>query len=255
MKNLITTLFLALFTLTVGAQESLISATGGPNPQAESPFSDANCSIDGALVVEQDPNQSNGLFSDTDCSFCGTGSQLMVQPINVAADVTINQACWVGGFFPACTPAAFPDFQISFHSDNAGLPGPAFAGPFTVTADNVDTGTDLFGTDEIASSATFDNVDLVGGSRVYVLISTTSATGCNYFWEVAGSGEEALFSSDLGATWNPLLDGTSLSLFLGEAPEDVEVVPTMGEWGVISLGLMMVIFAVVAIRQRKTAIA
>lgn len=43
--------------------------------------------------------------------------------------------------------------------------------------------------------------------------------------------------------------------FTFEPGAEVEVVPTMGEWGLICLGILLMIFGVVAVQQRKSAIA
>lgn len=46
------------------------------------------------------------------------------------------------------------------------------------------------------------------------------------------------------------------SLHLPESTmDDVEIVPTMGEWGIICLSIILMIFGVIAVRQRQTKIA
>lgn len=70
----------------------------------------------------------------------------------------------------------------------------------------------------------------------------------------------ALQSSDNGSTFGSMLDsGTNTSqglpFIITAATKNLEVVPTMGEWGLISLGMLLMIFGVVAVGQRKTAIA
>ena len=171
------------------------------------------------------------------------------------ADEVINQLCWVGGFFMGCTPATFPDFTIRFFEDDGGVPHATnlVGGPFVVTPDAVDTGTDLFSSDEIAMSANIPDVAVAAGQTIWLSVITTSAPGCSYFLKTSinGGGNNALRFAD-GAPLNP--GGNELSFFLGAVPPPVAAVPTLGQWGIIVLALSLLILGIVTVPIRKKVV-
>jgi len=187
-----------------------IGATSNSNLLvSQSPFSDANCSISGPLLVENDPDQTNGIFSDIG------GMQEAAVPYSPLNDVTINQICIAGGYFSGCTPATFPDYIFTVYSDNAG-PDTPIAGPFTISATHVITGTTLFGSDELGVTLDFPNVALTAGSTVWLsVVSTEPTAACRFFWEVSPTGNGSAFTQDDGANWT-VDPATSIAFFLGE---------------------------------------
>lgn len=68
----------------------------------------------------------------------------------------------------------------------------------------------------------------------------------------ASSGSPAKFTYGVGAAAGPITfdsDCAAIGPFELVVPNCVEPVPTMGEWGIMILGLLLVIFGVVAVRQ------
>jgi len=57
-------------------------------------------------------------------------------------------------------------------------------------------------------------------------------------------------ATDMGYTLSINIDGTTLDI-ANSCTQCVQSIPTIGEWGLITLGLMMSIVSIIGIRQRK----
>ena len=223
------------------------------NVAPSTPFADANCNISGPLLTSNDPNQLSAIFSDTDCANCGA-SQLLATPFTPTNELFISEICWVGGFLTGCTPTTFPDFVLTIYNDNGGVPDMPIEGPITLVSEHVLTGTTLFGSDEIASSASFDPILLTAGEQIWIGIHTNSDPGCSYFWEGSSTGGIIASTLDLGDTWRLSASGSQVSFFLGEFVPQSTPIPTLGEWGLICLSMVLLTFGIVAIRREKVVL-
>ena len=221
----------------------------------ESVFSDANCDINNT-IYEADPNQAGGYFNDVNCTTCISGYQEIAENVPITADGIINQVCWVGYYVVGiCDAGVSSDFSITIFGDAGGFADVStiLGGPFTVTPTTVEAG-GFPG--ETAFSASFPNVSVFAGQTIWVSILTTTNASCDYLWEWSDDGDGVVsgrFSG--GATGFFDATGRNVSLFVGFTEEPQNIVPTLGEWAILSLALILMIIGVVAVSQRQTGIA
>jgi len=134
-------------------------------------------------LISQLPNQSNGIFSDCDCDYCGGGAQVLADNFTLSAEATINVVRFWGGMYPSDHPAG-TEFAIVFYEDSAGLPGAEVAS-YTQTGDAAQTGVVLFGVHEWDVSITLDTPLTLGAGTYFVEIRhDTVGDSDSWFWEV-----------------------------------------------------------------------
>lgn len=95
------------------------------------------------------------------------------------------------------------------------------------------------------------------GPVIVNLAPTTGATSgtISGTFPVMATDEAGLIAGDVYINLHtPNNPGGELrgQLALTVVPDEVEVIPTMGQWGLMALGLLVMIFGVVSIRQRQT---
>lgn len=74
-------------------------------------------------------------------------------------------------------------------------------------------------------------------------------------YEGGGTGQFGSLDPLTGEFVEIAFIGTEMCGYSVDCRSDVEIVPTMGEWGLISLGMLLLIFGVVAVDQKKASIA
>ena len=144
----------------------------------------------GDILLNQQPNASNGYFADPNCQLCPTGAQSMADNFVVASptgSVQLNAITMWGGYFPGNTPNATDDFDILIHNNVGGLPGPTIV--FSVSGipatTRAMTGIVLFGVDEwifdftLAAPPTLPN----GTYWLEIFNNTAPTPGVDFFWE------------------------------------------------------------------------
>jgi hypothetical protein len=133
----------------------------------------------------QPPNQSNGIFSDPDCDFCG-GIQLLADNFMLPGETEITSIEFWGGYFPDNLPLSPDVITVIFREDAAGSPGAAIETYGPQDADmRDDTGVDLFGVDEYHYVFnTPSRIVLPAGTYWIELYNDTSANTDSWFWEV-----------------------------------------------------------------------
>src|SRR5690606_17980260 len=72
-------------------------------------------------ILDQAPNQVNGLFIDVTCGLCGTGQQSIAENFVVTASVALQQIRLWTGYFPGNTPTTTDLYTVILHTDAAGL--------------------------------------------------------------------------------------------------------------------------------------
>jgi hypothetical protein len=192
-----------------------------------------------AAILDQAPNQSNGIFSDAGCDFCG-GPQVLAENFNVVGGAgEISQITIWGGYFPGNNPPPVDAFTIIIHDNQGGLPGPVAAGPDNQACTKTDTGVNLFGVDEWKVDCTVA-FTIPDGSYWLEMFNNTS-NNSSFFWEVGnldavGGGPGSAFAFEApGAAWN--LDAASnlATQILADAP----VVPAVSGLGLALLTLVL----------------
>jgi len=213
------------------------------------------------ILIDQQPDQINGLFNDSDCDICGTGQQSIAENFVLIAPETIGQIVIWGGYFPTNVPLVTDNYTVIFYADAAGLPGAAVAPAETnVPTTRVDTGIDLFGVDEYQFTLTLANpVTLTPGTYWVEIYNDSTGSAESVFWETGtldpvnglDDGAASTSTPGSGAGWFNLGAGTNMSLqLITIAPLDV---PSMNAWGMIVLAILMAGSALwVVIRRRRS---
>ncbi|MCI0578513.1 MAG: carboxypeptidase regulatory-like domain-containing protein, partial [Chloroflexi bacterium] len=147
--------------------------------QPESPLQD--------VILDQQPNQSNGIFSDVSCDLCG-GPQVLAENFSLSGSETIGQIVFWTGYFPGDVPIDPDTITVIFHEDTGGLPGPAVYTETDVSYERVQTGIILFGVHEWMHTLTLASPVTLGPGNFWVEIYNDTGFGTDdFFWEVGNA--------------------------------------------------------------------
>jgi hypothetical protein len=175
----------------------------------------------GGLLLDQQPNQSNGIFADASCDLCG-GAQVLAENFVLADTKTIGAINIWSGYYPTDSPV--PDnITVIFHQDAGGAPGPAVSTETAVPNVRTQTGVILFGVHEYFHEFSLNNPVTLSPGTYWVEIYNDTGFGTDdYFWEVGNAdtignglpGSAFAFEAP-GSFWN--IDGfTDLAIQLVE---------------------------------------
>lgn len=161
-------------------------------------------------ILDQAPNQANGLFSDASCSICPTGQQSVAENFVVTTPVALQQIRIWTGYHPGNTPTTSDIFTVILHADAAGLPGAVIYTESNVASTRVQTGVVLFGVDEWLATLTLAAPQNLAAGTYWIEIFNDSAAGGSpddVFWEtgdldaVHGIFNNAFAQQTPGVTW------------------------------------------------------
>jgi PKD repeat protein len=142
----------------------------------------------GEIILDQAPNQSNGIFSDASCDLCG-GPQVLAENFMVDQSVAVGQVIFWTGYYPGDVPIDPDHIKVIFHYDSGGLPGTAIYTEADVESERVQTGVMLFGVHEYMNTLTLaEPVFLDPGNYWVELYNDTGWGTDDFFWE-AGNGD------------------------------------------------------------------
>ena len=204
------------------------------------------CPVSTALTTE---TWSNTLTTPGNLGFC-----------DLILSSQTNDACFApGGIVEGIelTTNNFGGFVV-LGTGAFGAPSPA-VGPLAFADDLVITFT------QPVNSASFEfiwplgpaadfSVEVFGasGSLGSAVVTSNGATPV-FVGALASENITSIVISDMGQVLGELL--TSLSFDLcEEAAEDIAPIPTMGEWGLMVLGIMLLIFGLVAVNQKRSTV-
>ncbi len=180
----------------------------------------------GSLLLDQPPNQANGLFSDADCDICTSGAQSIAENFVIAAPATIGEINFWTGYYPGDVPPALDSITVIFHEDSGGLPGAAIYTEANVSYSRIQTGVTLFGVHEWMHTLTLATPLTLPPGNYWVEIYNSTGTGDDFFWE---TGDLDAVSGLPGAAWAPAAPGAGwnydssveLAIQLVEASTDI----------------------------------
>lgn len=212
------------------AQMSRVSATSAAPSSVVGGFT---CPNGGPLLISQQPNQSNGLFSDADCAACGTGQQSVADDFVLAAPASVGQIVLWGGYFPGnMIPGAPDSFTVIFHQDAALLPGANIDTQTLAPTSATTTGVTLFGVSEVLYVVDLTPVALPAGTFWVEIFTNTAGNTDQFFWEVGnldavnGRLNNAFATVVPGAAWNagnPVADGAFALCGAGAVEADLSI--------------------------------
>ena len=194
-KVLSTTLCVALLvfagTFAAAGSQKVLSTNATPVPCTDCRAPDGS-----AVILDQPPNQSNGVFADLGCDICGSGIQILGEDF-VTAGGTINGLTFWGGCYPlnVCQPHTF---VMEVFADDGGAPAATPDCAMVLPSNCTATGIQLFGVDEWECVA--DSIGCaVGAGTSWIAIFDDSGFGTDdWFWE-AGSLDAT--NGILGSVW------------------------------------------------------
>jgi uncharacterized repeat protein (TIGR01451 family) len=199
------TVSMALAGPGVGA-DSLVGVTGGAGDPIGT--SGVTREFGGVLLLDQPPNQSNGLFADADCGLCGTGQQSIAENFTLTGTYNINNVVIWSGYFPG-NSAPVDNLTIIFHNNAATLPGSVIYSESNVPSSRVQTGVILFGVNEWMTVITPTTpVELAAGTYWVEIFNNTAGNSDQYFWEagnldpIHGILNNSFAFQTPGVTWN-----------------------------------------------------
>jgi hypothetical protein len=169
------------------AVESSSEAAGllhfGPSNPSGVSSSAALHAPDAELVLNQLPNQANGIFTDASCDFCGGTSQVLAENFTLSGPATIHSIVTWGGYYPGDVPTP-DDFTVIFHEDDVGLPGTSIITQTDVASYRYATGMGLFGVSEYEQTLTLNPPVYLGAGSYWVEIYNDTGLGTDdWFWE------------------------------------------------------------------------
>jgi hypothetical protein len=203
---------LCLEVSTVFAQDSLLDSIGRGEQ--------------GNLILDQPPNQSNGLYIDLDCDACGSGTQVIGENFSLPANNTLGQFVIYTGYHPGNVPIN-DTWDLTVHNDNSGVPGTIAYTESDVSATRTDTGVDLFGVDEYRVVLTpSSSIPLTAGTYWVEIHNDSTGSTDNVFWEIGDTGTNSLagnaFATQYPAvTWNT--DNFELAIQICQEAFDLDV--------------------------------
>ena len=180
-----------------------------------------------SLLLDQPPNQSNGIFSDAGCDGCTTGAQVIAENFTVAAPTFVGQIVMWGGYYSNDIPVDPDHFTVIFHEDSGGAPGTVIYTEADVAYTRAQTGITLFGVHEWMHTLELASpVSLAPGNYWVEIYNDTGSSTDDYFWEVGdldaanGLTGSAWATTAPGSGWN-YDGGTELAIQLVEASFDI----------------------------------
>lgn len=220
-------------------------------------YPDNLCSIQD-IFFDQSPNNSNSAPSDGDCPSCPTGnpgpSQILADNFMIDSDQNIMDICWSGIFMNGAgadciTPMT--SFSIVYYDDADPMNAPTVPGTEIARFDGVvptqqPSGNTLMGVDQYVFSTTHAPVALTGGTTYWVSIYVNIPGDCEFFWDQSDEGD---FAGSVAFDVNSLswqLSGSDLAMSIGGIAAPI---PTLGQWGIIVLSLLMLIIGLVKVKE------
>jgi hypothetical protein len=209
------TRYLTLFAVVLLMAGSLASAAEAerilPVNNTPVPCTDCRTPVTAPVLLDQPPNQGNGIFADLGCDICGSGIQILADNYNSDGTTVDTVIVW-GGCYPGNVCPDPHDFDITFEGD-VGAPDGSPQCAYTGLAPTCeDTGVVLFGVSEFKCTFTGLACSPAGGAT-WVLVNNDTGYGTDdWFWELGDfdatngiAGSAWATSAPPPATWN--LDG------------------------------------------------
>jgi hypothetical protein len=166
-------------------------------------------------LLDQEPNASNGYFSEQNCALCGQ-PQVLAEDVTLAVPIEICDLNLTGGYFPTNNPGTGDAFTVRIMGDAGGIPDTGnVIYNLPVTSTRVMTGNVLFGVDEWYHTITLSGTVVLPAGKLWMEVyNNTTSTPDDWFWEVgdlaAGGSAGSGFAFEApGVNWN--LQGVDLA--------------------------------------------
>ena len=135
------------------------------------------------ILLDQVPNQVNGIFVDAGCDICA-GAQTLADNFALEATTTLEQIVMWSGYFSTDTPIDPDHIRVLIHQDAAGLPGTVVFDESDVAYTRVQTGVILFGVHEWMHTLTLSPFATLPPGNYWLEIFNDTGFGTDdFFWE------------------------------------------------------------------------
>jgi len=158
------------------------------------------------VLIDQQPNQSNGIFSDANCDFCTGGTQVVAENFVLNMGSTINQIILWTGYYPGNVPSVPDIFTVIFHNDSGGTIGTMITTETNVPSIRSLTGTSLFGVDEYMHTLTLVSPVALASGNYWVEIYNDSGIGTDDMFWVTGDLDP--IHGTVGSAWDTVAPGS-----------------------------------------------
>jgi len=143
--------------------------------------------VNGTVLLDQQPNQSNGIFSDASCDLCA-GAQVLAENFALEDTATLEQVVFWTGYYPYDTPIDPDAIRVLIHQDAAGLPGTVVYDESNVAYTRAQTGVILFGVHEWLHTLTLGTPAVLPAGTYWIEIYNDTGWGTDdMFWEAGNA--------------------------------------------------------------------
>ena len=143
--------------------------------------------VNGTVLLDQQPNQTNGVFSDASCDLCG-GAQVLAENFLLEDTATLEQVAFWTGYYPGDAPIDPDAIRVLIHQDAAGLPGAVVYDESNVAYTRAQTGVILFGVHEYVHTLTLGTPAVLPAGTYWIEIYNDTGFGTDdMFWEVGNA--------------------------------------------------------------------
>ena len=180
----------------------------------------------------------------------------IAEDFELSAASTVNQIAFTGE-----PPSAEDNFTVTYYLDNGNLPSTIHAGPFFV---NVVSCPNMMNNSFFDFKASHPPVDFNAGQTYWVSIfnnlsGNTELRSQSWGWAGTAAAPNNIpgFAANNNGTniYEPVVPAigcsTNVAFSLGQSNA---AIPTLSQWGIMALSMIMLIFGLVFLRRRKLVV-
>lgn len=199
------------------------------------------------------------MASDNDYSnpsYLGSGVSIADNFI-VSSDMIFYQIVFWGFYDPGNTPPATDYFTVIIHQDEEGFPGTVvYSESGIVPTERIDTGLDILSYEEYRFTLDLSIAPILSAGIYWVeIFNDTPTTTSNFYWETGNLDAlngilGSAFHNNLIPWTNSGLSSVDLAIEFNGVPSTP--VPTLSEWGIVMLSMLLGCVALRCLRNQRS---